>query len=79
MLLLHRSRDVLPRPALGLTVRSSFWMGCREPCDVLRRLGRLARIWRACYWCLEACLLLVQCPLVPMRNFVEEAQWAVSV
>lgn len=36
-------------------------MGCREPgCNVLRRLGRLAQIWRACYCCLEACLLLVQ-------------------
>lgn len=44
-------------------------MGCREPCDVLHRLGRLAQIWRACYWCLEACLLLVQRPVVPIQIF----------
>lgn len=59
-LLLPCSRDVLPQLALGGTVRRSFWMGCREPgCNVLHHLGRLAQIWRACYWCLEACLLLV--------------------
>lgn len=45
-------------------------MGFREPgCNVLRRLGRLAQIWRVCYWCLEACLLLVQRPVVPIQNF----------
>lgn len=67
-LLLHRSRDVLPQSAWGLIVRSSFWMGCREPgCNVLQRLGRLAQIWRGCYWCLKGCLLLVQRPLVPIQ------------
>lgn len=59
-LLLHCSRDVLPQPTrFGTDWEEEVWMGCREPCDVLHRLGRLAQIWRACYWCLEACLLLV--------------------
>lgn len=62
---------MFPQPIrFGTDWEEEFWMGFREPgCNVLRRLGRLAQIWRGCYWCLEACLLLVQCPLVPIQIF----------
>lgn len=79
MLLLHRSRDVLPRPALGLTVRSSFgWVAeslvmCCVVLDDWRKYGEAAiGVSRpACYWC----------SVLQGRFgfFVEEAYCAVSV
>lgn len=82
MLLLHRSRDVLPQPIrFGMDCeRSRFWMGCREPCDVL-----VASSWTI--GANMASLLLVSRGLSATgaasfsadSDFVEEVQWAVSV